>query len=372
VPAEWLDQSLAERWSLACPFGRVVHEGYGFLWWILDLDGYTVWNASGWGGQEIWLLPELGLNFVITHDTTNAYQPGNQQIAPGKLIRAVLGDELPRKESARCPENEFQAVSIRPDGTQREVVEGWPVEAIPGGWSGGQGRIVAAWDRPDLNSEIYALTPQGAEPFRLTYDLDFDIMPAWSPDGDHVAYVHGPVGSSDLYTVSSGGLFEQKRITDLPGAEESPTWSPDGNTIAFVRPAGEQTGFGAPGNLWTIGAGGATGAHLLLGRDVAHPAWSPDEDRIAFELWEGDQSLIAVLNISDMTLTDFGPGFVPSWSPDGVQLAFTREVGGAYEIFVADSVTRDVTQLTFDGGFNTIPFWSPDGETIRFMSRAND
>ena len=102
VPRSWLDQSLSERWDLGCPFIRPAHQGYGYLWWLYDLDGYTVWNASGYGGQEIWLLPELDLMVVITHDPTNAYQRGNHQVQPAALIRAAVLDELPPKQTARC------------------------------------------------------------------------------------------------------------------------------------------------------------------------------------------------------------------------------------------------------------------------------
>ena len=70
VPAAWLDRSLAERWDLGCRGVLGAHQGYGFLWWLYDVDGYEVWNASGYGGQELWIAPDLDLLIVLTHDSS--------------------------------------------------------------------------------------------------------------------------------------------------------------------------------------------------------------------------------------------------------------------------------------------------------------
>ncbi|MBU2510208.1 beta-lactamase family protein [bacterium] len=49
---------------------------YGDLWWIKapDLDGYDAFNAWGYGGQYIFLVPDLDLILVATHDTTGTLQ----------------------------------------------------------------------------------------------------------------------------------------------------------------------------------------------------------------------------------------------------------------------------------------------------------
>ena len=103
VPAAWLDRSLAERWDLGCRRVLDSHQGYGFLWWLYDVHGYQVWNASGYGGQEVWIAPDLDLLIVATHDASRVGQPDHHEVAPGAVARAaILGTtDAPRHPGAR-------------------------------------------------------------------------------------------------------------------------------------------------------------------------------------------------------------------------------------------------------------------------------
>jgi CubicO group peptidase (beta-lactamase class C family)/GNAT superfamily N-acetyltransferase len=54
VPAEWLAESLEVVWDLECrPWGS----GYGYLWWLEEVGGNQVWTASGYGGQDLHIVP---------------------------------------------------------------------------------------------------------------------------------------------------------------------------------------------------------------------------------------------------------------------------------------------------------------------------
>ena len=374
VPGEWLDQSLAERWDLGCVNRRPIYQGYGFLWWLYDLDGYTVWNASGWGGQEIWLVPELDLEVVITHDTSNAYQPGNFQIQPGTLIRAAVTDSLPPKESPRCDSEQFSPVEINPDGTGRAEVAGWPEGALATDWSPDGQRLAVAHDRWDLTSEIYTVLPNGLGRVRLTSDGAVDVMPAWSPNGDLVAYARGEPGQMDIYIVNAyefdAGESLSAPVTHMDGYEEAPAWSPGGTRIAFVWGHEDTNGFGQSGELWAVDPDGENLVQLLE-QPIGYPDWSPDGNRIALEM-RGAEPHIGIFDLRDDSLVDLGPGYVPKWSPDGSRIVFVREMFSSFEIIVSDPDGSNELQLTDDGAFDTFPIWSPDGQTIRFMSRGGD
>ncbi len=60
----------------------------------------------------------------------------------------------------------------------------------------------------------------------------------------------------------------------------------------------------------------------------------------------------------------------PAWSPDGTQLAFSREAGGYRNIFIKDLETGDERQITHTRADNIQPAWSPDGASLLFV-RAN-
>ncbi len=62
VEESWVEDMLAQQESDA-PYG------YGYLWWMRDIQGYEVKIAWGYGGQFIYLLPDLDLAVVITTNT---------------------------------------------------------------------------------------------------------------------------------------------------------------------------------------------------------------------------------------------------------------------------------------------------------------
>lgn len=60
-----------------------------------------------------------------------------------------------------------------------------------------------------------------------------DIQPAWSPDGERIAFSSNQKGNYDIWIVQSDGKGLEQLTTD-PSADTGPTWSPDGKEIAFV------------------------------------------------------------------------------------------------------------------------------------------
>jgi TolB protein len=63
-----------------------------------------------------------------------------------------------------------------------------------------------------------------------------------------------------------------------------------------------------------------------------------------------------------------GKDQAPSWSPSGRRVVFSRQVGAASRILVADTRGRVVRALTRAGAFAD-PAWSPDGRRIVYVSR---
>ena len=366
VPSAWLEESLAERWDLGCLRFQPVHQGYGYLWWRYDRGGHEVWNASGFGGQALFIVDDLDLLLVLTHDTSDVEEGGHQQVSGPALLRHYLLDEPAEKGASTCESQTFGVHTIKPDGTGRSQISGWPVGAGPSSWSPDGSSLAVAMDGRDLNSEIYVLATDGTLKRRLTHDFAFDAMPAWSPDGSSLAFMRGGPAQSDLYRVNADGT-DLVQLTDFEGYEHSPTWSPDGTRIAFVWGHEDARGFGESGQLWMVGVDGSDPT-LLLDESIGYPAWSPDGQHIALEI-RGDVTRIGVLDLSGGVVVDLGGGYVPKWSPDGAWLAFVADRGGNLDLFVMDADGNNEVQLTQDEAFDTFPIWSPDGDTILLMSR---
>ncbi len=63
-----------------------------------------------------------------------------------------------------------------------------------------------------------------------------------------------------------------------------------------------------------------------------------------------------------------GAGADATWSPDGAQLAFVKEVDGNVDVYTMDADGGNVLRLTSDAADEHSPTWSPDGSMIAFNS----
>ena len=101
------------------------------------------------------------------------------------------------------------------------------------------------------------------------------------------------------------------------------------------------------------------------------PVWSPNGMRIVFSSNVGGEFQIYVIgaNGTGMTqVTNAAQAFNPTWSPDGRQIAFNSNRDGNFDVFVMNADGTGVpTKLTSNAGDNTPASWSPTGQQILFM-----
>ena len=60
----------------------------------------------------------------------------------------------------------------------------------------------------------------------------------------------------------------------------------------------------------------------------------------------------------------------PSWSPDGLWVAFQSDRDGDHEIYVIRTDGSGLRQLTHNDTEDAMPTWSPDGASVRYMTMA--
>ena len=221
-------------------------------------------------------------------------------------------------------------------------------------------------------TRVYRADSDGHDLVPVTPAGQTALSPAWSPDGQRIAFTLLGEGRGGIVvqTLSNGATFV------VPGSQTAlnitPAFSPDGRTLAFAHSDERGT------DLYTANVTERCCAQrLTVGRyaDNLSPTFSPDGRRIAFistragppQLYvmaaDGtDQELLAPFDYGAT-----GSSNAPEWSPDGASVVFHREVSGSPQIFLVDVSGRRVRQLT-SSGRNEDPTWAPDGRHVAFVS----
>jgi CubicO group peptidase (beta-lactamase class C family) len=89
VPESWVEQSLVPR-------GRSPISGaeYGYGWWIRELDGHDAFYAWGFGGQYIFVVPDLDLVVVTTSASTVAEDRRSHRRNVFDLVEQLIVEPL--------------------------------------------------------------------------------------------------------------------------------------------------------------------------------------------------------------------------------------------------------------------------------------
>ncbi len=216
------------------------------------------------------------------------------------------------------------------------------------------------------HKEIYIADFDGHDPRQFTNTGAITLFPAWSSDGQWLAYTDYRRGKPDLYIRNI--REQQGTVISLQGSNLTPAWVPGQFALAA-----------------SLSYEGNPAVYLLTGKgkiirrltehwdiDVS-PTWSPDGKAIAFVSNRSGSPQIYIKNVEEgkvRRLTYEGKyNTSPQWSPRGDYIACTRlDKDGTVNIYVIRPEGRDSIQLTRNTGNNESPTWSPDGSLIAFSS----
>jgi dipeptidyl aminopeptidase/acylaminoacyl peptidase len=146
----------------------------------------------------------------------------------------------------------------------------------------------------------------------LTSGKHDDVLPAWSPDGNEIAFVTkrgddpDRTVNWDVWAIGAQPGGKERQVTTSPEAdpnpdwESAPAWSPDGKTIAYIHGGDPKKIEYAVQTLAIISASGGEAKVLTqnLDRNVAQPHWAPDGKSIFFVLEDDGTQTLARVPIS--------------------------------------------------------------------------
>ncbi len=220
----------------------------------------------------------------------------------------------------------------------------------------------------DLQGRLWVLPLQGGDALPITDPLDEARLPAWSPDGKHLAFQMYTGGNFHIWTVRHDGA-ELRQLTFGIYDDRDPVWHPTTSEITF---SSDRSG---NFDIWSIDLASQDINQLTNDeQDEFNPAWSDDGSRLAYVTSIGDESGLTIREVgtanTSVVLQSRERIWHPNWHPEGDRLSYLSatpaKAYGNVTANLLDLESGKVTKLSGDGEdvFPGRVSWASDKKVI--------
>jgi len=332
-----------------------------------DYNRYVAWgNYRGGRASTIWLTSLKDLDSVeIPHETASDLDP----VWVGKMVYFLSDRSGPMTLFKYDPAT--KAVTECLKSTNKPDVHS--LAAGPGG-------LVY-----DQLGEIYFYDTANGESHRVPIDVTGDLpevrprIQNVSTEIDHVGI--SPTGLRAVFEAHGEILTvpvkkgPTRDITNTPGVmERSPAWSPDGQSIAY---------FSDESGLYAVHVASQTGSGAVkkfpLAKEATYyfdPVWSPDSKLLAFHdnrlnLWMLDTTSGKLTHVGENDFFDTTDRDI-AWSPDSKWIAYSQIVSNHLHTLNLFSVeTGKATPFTANSADSRFPTFDRNGKYLYFTASTN-
>ena len=255
------------------------------------------------------------------------------------------------------PAQRYQLVVADADGANPRVILESPLPIMSPAWSP-DGQWLAYVSFEHKHSAIWVQQVRTGERRQVSARAGINGAPAWSPDGRKLLLtLGGSAGNPNLFLLDLSNQ-QLTRLTEGPAIDTEGVWAPDGQSVYFTsdRSGGPQ--------IYRIGIepGAKPRRITFSGGYNARPRLSPDGVKLAVVTLDSSSYRVAVQDLASGTLQVLSHGRLdssPSFAPNGAMLIYSGTQGGhtVLQRVSVDGLTSQI--LSADHADVREPVWAP-------------
>jgi len=216
------------------------------------------------------------------------------------------------------------------------------------------------------NKEIYTVLPQGRGLKQISDLGGFNLSPAWSANGDQLAFTHIGDERHELCIYDSKTQKIRRIAKGLGDTVISPVYGP--GDVLYVS-----LNLNGTTNIYELSKSLKVGKRLAASPYIdVSPSFDRTGSKMVFTSGRAGNPHVYLLDMKSgqvRRVTTTGKyNTHPCLSPDGRYVAYTHQTSNGHRIYLHDLKTGRERQLTFGPGNDEYPAFGPDGYFVAFAS----